>query len=330
VCGIFGFSKLTSNTLTMAPYMAWEMESRGDDSWGGTDGTPENTLRIVGPITDALYDHFGTISSWDRAIFHTRGASTGAVTAPNQHPFRFVMGGPEHSFGKPDEDPGPWVRTINGIHNGIVSSHEYLNKKYSRNFEVDSMHIYAHMAAALPLSEICGWGNLAWYEYTSDHPEGILRMLCFNNDQLHICQLTTGEIVFCSTVSTIFRAAHMAGVDVRKEYDVKERVMYSIGEMDGRAGLFRTKVTVPFGTRNFFDPTPTRATVFHGGYGYPTESPRRSPNRTSLQSIPLAELQSTERREGLCAVSGCIRKVTKDRKVNLVCDGCFAEVMKGL
>ena len=46
-----------------------------------------------------------------------------------------------------------------GIHNGCITNHEALNIKYERKFEVDSMHIFAHIAEkkAKP-------GNKTWYK----------------------------------------------------------------------------------------------------------------------------------------------------------------------
>src|ERR1700677_4177785 len=118
----------------MLPLLALEMEFRGRDSWGATDG--RSVTRCLGRITDGWYNEFidpAGWGGWDRAIFHTRGASTGVVTIPNSHPYTFT-----HTL------PDGAVRRVVGIHNGIISNHEALNNKYSRTHEVDSMHIYQH------------------------------------------------------------------------------------------------------------------------------------------------------------------------------------------
>ena len=134
MCGIAGFSHTTDVTRRMAPHLLWDIESRGKDSWGATDGL--DTVRVLGPVTNTYVDNRDIIEGWERTIFHTRGASTGEVTVENQHPFYFVEG---------EENTPGWKRSIMGIHNGIVNNHSELNRKYSRNFSVDSMHIFKHL-----------------------------------------------------------------------------------------------------------------------------------------------------------------------------------------
>src|ERR1700734_3632924 len=172
MCGICGTSNLTDTTRRMMPYLLWSIEDRGRDSWGATDGT--DCVKVLGPVTSSFERHADHVLGWDRAIFHTRAASTGEVTVENQHPFRFVRGGtidPEGNIIDTPEDP--WLKTVVGIHNGIVSNHLELKNKYSRhNFDVDSMHIFRHIVDGRPMSEIYGWGNLAWYDYTPEDRGG--------------------------------------------------------------------------------------------------------------------------------------------------------------
>lgn len=240
MCGIAGFSHMTEVTRKMAPFLMWEMEHRGHDSWGATNGT--DIVKVLGPITETFEDYREEIAGWSRAIYHTRGASTGTITVDNQHPFVFHSGEP----GTPS-----WNRTVCGIHNGIVSNHFSLNTKYSRGFTVDSMHIYKNLCDRLSTSEIQGYGNLAWYEFTPMYPEGILYLLRFNNDALHIAQLETGEFVFCSTKDPIERAARMAGSAVHKFFTTTEEHVYYIKFTDGVPSLYKG-AKLPFGTRTSY------------------------------------------------------------------------------
>lgn len=303
MCGIFGFSHTTDVTRAMTPYLAWEMEDRGHDSWGATNGT--DIIRVMGPVTTSLHRYLPELAEWTRAIFHTRAASQGSVCLENQHPFVYHGGG----------EPGTpeWRRTVVGIHNGIVSNHSSLNSKYQRNFAVDTMHIFQHFADRLSTGEIQGYGNLAWYLTTPDHPEGVLHLCRFNNEALHIARLETGELVFASTAEPIRRAARMAGTSVKQFVTIEEEFVYYVKfEPTGVPTLFKSARKLPFGTRSSYSSTPVGVTGWPGG-GHHRGSTSITPGRTSFLA-------------GMCAILGCNKKVTGSRKVSLVCDDCWKDI----
>lgn len=314
MCGIFGFSHSTEITRAMTPLLAWEMELRGKDSWAASSGS--KTIKSLGPITESFYDHEDEIAELPRMMVHTRGASVGVVSLQNQHPFEFRC-----------EQNGTWVRTAIGIHNGCIVNHEALNVKYSRSHPVDSMHVYDHIANGLSTEELQGWGNLAWYEYTPEHPEGEFHLARFNNEDLHVAKLFTGEVVFCSLARPIVRAAAMAGSKVEKFFEIINNKRYTIetkvndnGMIEGM--LFITRAEFKFGSREqqYFD-WPRRYKPISSSY----VNARNYIDVTG--NVVLAALQHHERIEGICAVSGCVERVKHNRKLELICEKHFQEVM---
>lgn len=313
---------MTDTTRRMLGFMMYDMENRGKDSWGATDG--DNITKRLGPITESWFDHEEEIWGWDRAILHTRGASVGAVTIPNAHPFKF-----EHKTND------VWDRTIVGIHNGHVGNHEELDKKYPDRrdafghcLEVDSAHIFAAFAEGAPTGEIHGWGNLAWYEYTPTRPDGLLYLMKFNADALNVVALETGEIVFCSELNTIRRAALMAGTKIKAPFKIEDETLYYLDpEYDAegvwvRDRMYDTKEKRVFGFRNA--PVQQGAEYWDGGYSgsgsYPTHyAPRR-------EKINIHTIGSAARKDNICGVLGCEKKVKKSRKNYLICDDCYDAV----
>lgn len=182
MCGIFGFVHRTPQTSVMMPFLALEMLRRGRDSWGVTDGI--NVVKKIGPIIDSWQ-----LPSWgDSLIFHTRAGSVGDKTITNQHPFVF----PEI-----DDEDQPTGKLIVGVHNGGISNHSELNAKYKRNFPVDSMHVFAHIAEGWPINELRGAGAFVWFETTPGVPPE-MHFARSNMHDFHVFRLNEKSLVFCS------------------------------------------------------------------------------------------------------------------------------------
>lgn len=190
MCGIFAFSNITEVTKKMAPILALEMESRGDDSWGCTDG--EHYYKSPKSILED-WANFPGWATWQSAIFHTRGASVGKVSEENAHPF----------WGVNSKD-----HLVIGVHNGHVSNWKEMNTKYNRTCEVDSEHIFLHLAAGLDLKELGSSGAIAWFD------NKVLKFAKTISGSLECARLDSGEVVICSTMSAIRKAASLAGAKI--------------------------------------------------------------------------------------------------------------------
>lgn len=190
MCGIWAFSSVTEVTRKMAPILALEMENRGDDSWGCTDGdhyykSPKSILED--------WANFPGWDKWSSAIFHTRGASVGKISEENAHPF----------WGMNKQD-----HLIIGVHNGHVSNWKELNEKYNRTCEVDSEHIFLHLAAGLDLKELGSSGAIVWFDNKQ------MKFAKTVSGSLECVRLESGEVVICSTMMAIRKAAALAGTKI--------------------------------------------------------------------------------------------------------------------
>jgi len=190
--------------------LAYAMEDRGDDSWGVAIGQGSEVIvkKDVGPISGGWVD-CRPVLGWDSAIWHTRRASVGKVCRRNAHPFMAGENG----------------KICVGVHNGGVSNWELLNKKYNRHVEVDSEHIWMHVAEGKDTIDINGSGALAWFEKS----DGELRLFLayFNSGSLHVAEVD-GAIVFASTEEAIRRAARFARVEIDKWWKLKAEYKYEI------------------------------------------------------------------------------------------------------
>lgn len=304
MCGIFGTTSITDVTRQMLPILAWEMESRGRDAWGATNG--DEIVKNLGPITES----WQVPEHWQEGIFHTRSASTGSgKEVNNAHPFEF-----QTTDGK---------RLI-GIHNGIIRNHKELNDKYQRAFEVDSMHIFAHLAGKMDLKELEGYAALAWYV------DGELNFAKFNNWDMHVCLLETGEIVFASKLDPIKKSARMFGSKIKVEYDIKDRRRYFIKTLEnGEKGLWSAE-ELPFAsTWVRHDPVTSGGSRYNGPYG-DYENDEWFVGRSRSTGGFSGGSQSTAQRasgfstvtnsESMCAQCG---RMQIDRKKQLLCSSCL-------
>ena len=196
MCGLFGFSKLDEKTRDMARFLAYSMENRGGDSWGASNGA--DVIKEVGAISNGFF----IPPHWREGIFHTRGASVGAVCKRNAHPFLVERDG----------------RRVIGMHNGGVLNYEFLNSRYNRHCEVDSEHIFHHLAEHKPMGELIGKGTIIWYDiYEGAQTVHLAR---WNFGDLEVAKLKDGGgIVFCSTREPIERAARLCGLKIEHFYE---------------------------------------------------------------------------------------------------------------
>lgn len=200
MCGIFGTSDYNENTEVIIDYLAYEMEDRGKDSWGITDG--HHVYKRMGYVTSS----FDVPEDWTQMIGHCRASSVGKVTIANQHPFEFKS------------NKGS---LIVGIHNGTLSNHHELNRAHNRDFDVDTQHIYAHLAEGKSFKDIRGSAVLAYYE------DGVLHLGRFNSTALHVVRLETGEVIFASTKPAVLKAVRAGGGEIATEVTINENHLYS-------------------------------------------------------------------------------------------------------
>ena len=113
-----------------------------------------------------------------------------------------------------------------GVHNGGISNHGEMSRKYKEKLEVDSMWIFWHLANHKPLDELEGYGAVAFFE------NGVPMLAKFGG-QLSIYQLGTDDgIIFSSDEDHIKKALISWGYTIgaknyAQKYDVDDRVLYS-------------------------------------------------------------------------------------------------------
>ena len=263
MCGIAGCYPLDRYTKGMLIYLAWEMEERGDDSWGITNGTA--VYKSIGPITGS-YKVPHTFQFGDAVTLHTRAASVGKVSLENQHPFK--------CYGT--------KKNILGVHNGGVGNHAELAKfvnaqpelKEKFTYEVDSHALFMYLACGGDPRKVTGAGALVWWEMNNDSPTKTLNLLRFNTDALHVVKLDNGALVWCSTKGPLEKAARMVGLKIIHSYTISGDTLYQVdpstaetAELKSGYPLVEVERMV-FGGRTFTPPNTTHTNYSRGSYGY--------------------------------------------------------------
>lgn len=149
MCGLFGWqlspeAMREGDPLVLATVLAFNSERRGDDSWGVAMRNPAQVPAVT------LLKNIGSIKKTCRVphivasqvLGHTRKMTTGAVSLRNAHPFAFG--------------------NIVGAHNGWLYEHHKLNTKHKRECQVDSEHIFMHLAEGKPVDDLEGLGTITY------------------------------------------------------------------------------------------------------------------------------------------------------------------------
>lgn len=298
MCGIFGFSHSTPLTRLLTPTLAICMEQRGDHSWGVTDG--ETIYKIKGSIIDTFVD-----MDLDGPIYHTRMASVGAISDRNAHPF---------------QSSAKYV--VTGIHNGHIGNWSALKDKYKDRsaMEVDSEHIFAHLAEERDVAELNGSGAIVWYQQLANKSDKMVRYFSrFNSESMHFVKFKSGEIAFASTKDSLIIASQLAGGNIEHFFDTEQKKRYWIEPDPDRRGHMNLygDIMMPWGEKpvSWAPTVSTSNTRNFGNEHWPSHGGRY---RGGLHSIS----------GGDCPARFCNNgKITEDQ---VICEFCLSELRKDI
>jgi asparagine synthetase B (glutamine-hydrolysing) len=300
MCGIAGYTtkqKTDYRHAVATAVLAIHMEKRGGHAWGVMTDT--DVQHGLGSIATGLAVYARQASSF---ALHTRYGTTGGNTLENAHPFT------RHgSNGK-----------VVGVHNGIISNHADLNKKYERTCSVDSQHIFQHIADGTSLDDLAGYGAIV-YSLNGDWYVGR-----FNDGDLHIARTDAG-IFFASTREAIIEATSFANIRIVEWLKVKNNSVYRLTS-NGIKKAYRINAT---GTRFKWNDALTSAS---------RQLTRVSSVDVELEDyrwpdFPARAVQSTSAsgRVYQCDLCGeysddCYDVVYSQGRIDCYCEGCYIEV----
>lgn len=212
MCGIFGFSLKEGGGKggpggrlgALVTSLAVLNDTRGGHSWGVHSPGDDAPVKGMGDLATAAT--LRKVLARGHVACHTRMASTGKVSLENAHPFTCEGG----HLGK-----------VVGMHNGCVSNHQELNSRYGRDCDVDSLHLFLHLAEGRPLDDVEAYGAVAYHVAG----EAGTRLCKFNRGELAVAELKKGGVVWSSDEDHLRASLKASGLRYTM-YDLKERVVY--------------------------------------------------------------------------------------------------------
>lgn len=197
MCGVFGWNfsgAVPRQHGILAMALAVQNESRGNHGWGYCGFEDDGSLVMnkgVGSFTANA--PFELLSEMPMVQCHTRYSTTGSKTQENSHPFQ--------------------IGNIIGVHNGIIRNCYALENKYPERkpFQVDSMHIFAHLNEEKDMNELDGYAAVTYMDIREAWPTRKMRLFVFNTDDLHVARINGVGTVWSSNKSHLIRALRASG-----------------------------------------------------------------------------------------------------------------------
>jgi len=218
MCGIFGYN-FKEGTISdgrraiLGNNLARLNDKRGGHSWGvcSIDGNTTDINRGLGDMAD----HAWHLADAKFVMAHTRYATIGAKTVENAHPFE--------------------IGNIIGAHNGGVTNHYELDKKYKRTTTVDSQHLFYHLNDNLPFSDIEGYGAIEWLS-KNELAAGVQRVFLSRLKGGNLAIFGIGDpaaeksdgVVWSSDEKHLLEALFNSGIENFYPYKVEEGAIFYV------------------------------------------------------------------------------------------------------